>query len=72
MPEWCNHLQHELPPLFDARNGVKKTMSDMGIGFPSTDYSVPCLAPFFDTMYGVKNLTKVHAVNDYHTLACHP
>ena len=50
----------------------QKTMPDMASGFPSTDCSVPCLAPFFDAMSGLKKLTKVHAVSDYHTLACHP
>jgi len=58
--------------LFDARHGVKKTMPDMASGFPSTDYSVPCLAPFFNAMSGVKKLTEVHAISDYHTLTCHP
>ena len=43
----------------------QKTMPDMASGFPSTDYSVPCLAPFFDAMSGVKKLWKVHAVSDY-------
>jgi len=33
---------------------------------------MPCLASFFDAMSGVKKLTEVHAVSDYHTLACHP
>jgi len=30
------------------------------------------MAPFFDAMSGVKKLTKVHAVSDHTTLACHP
>jgi len=44
----------------------------MASGFPSTDYSVPCLALFFDAMSGVKKLTKVHAISDYYILAYHP
>ena len=47
-------------------------MPDMASDFPSTNYSVPCLAQCFDAMSGVKKLMKVHAVSDYHTLACHP
>jgi len=47
-------------------------MPSMAAGFPATDYSVPRLALFFDARHGVKKLTNVHAVSDYHTLACHP
>jgi len=71
MPEYGNRLQHELSAAFWRQTWRQKTIPDMALGFPSIDYSVPCLAPFFDAMAGVKKLPEVPAVSDYHTLACH-
>ena len=67
MPKYGNRLQHELSSAFWRQTWRQKTMPDMASGFPSTDYSVPCLARFFDAMSGVEKLMEVHDVSDYHT-----
>jgi len=56
MPKLCNWLQVRSSAAFWRQTWRQKTMPDMASGSPSTDCSVPCLAPLFDAMSGVKKL----------------
>ena len=53
---WASDYSMKIHELFDARHGVKKRCQTWHRIIQSWDNSMPCLASFFEAMFGFKKL----------------